>query len=334
MITNKLVAEFKRPASVEFTQNVVEENYGVFTAKPYERGFGTTVANSLRRTLLSSIPGYAVIAVKFDSINNEFQNLKGVYQDTSEIIANFKNVHIGLKDPNIRSRVLHFEIKGKKSFYAKDLKVDEHIVIGNPDFLIFSANKETQFTMDIQIDYGKGYVPADFFVDSIETEGTIAIDGNFSPILNVSYEVDKMRVGRRNDYEKLRIQIRTNGVIHPEDALKKAAQILKESYLTFNNVETEILTQAVDTNRKAATDEKDKIYYQSVFAFEFTVRSHFFFKMNDIREIGQLVTKSEEELLEKKKFSSEVLKEIKEVLAENHLEIGMKNINYAHRSII
>ena len=236
MIDNKLIAEFKRPKSVELKYDISQRDFGVFSAKPYERGFATTVGNSIRRTLLSSVPGYAIIAFKCDEINNEFQNIKGVYQDTAEILVNLKNVYIALKDPQVTSRILHFDIKGKKDFYAKDFATDSNIEIGNPNKLIFSSNKEADFSFDVQVDYGRGYVPSEMLDNLIEVDGTIAVDGNYSPILNVAFSVDSVRVGTRNDYEQLNLEIKTKGVISPEEALKNATQILKESYLTFNDV--------------------------------------------------------------------------------------------------
>jgi len=334
MVEKKLVAEFKRPKVVEFKQEVEEKMVGVFSAKPYERGFGTTIGNSLRRTLLAAIPGNAIIAVKFDKINNEFQNIKGVYQDTTEIIANLKKVAILLKDANIKSRVLTFEIKGKRVFKASDLKVDETIEIGNPDHIIFTANKDADFEFSLQIDYGRGYVTAEMFSDSIETPGAIVMDADYSPVKNVTFEVSPVRIGNRNDYEKLQLEVRTNGLISPEKALQEAAQILKESYFTFNNVETEILTSAVDDRREGLASDKDKIFYQSVYGMEFTVRTYYFLKINDIRQIGQLVTKTEEELQEKKKWSEEVVADIKERLALHKLSLGMKNIDYVQKNMI
>ncbi len=334
MVEKKLVAEFKRPKVVEFKQEVDEKHIGVFSAKPYERGFAITVGNSLRRTLMAAIPGNAIIAVKFDKINNEFQNIKGVYQDTTEIIANLKKVAILLKDQNIKSRVLTFEIKGKRVFKAADLKVDETIEVGNPDHIVFTANKDADFEFSVQVDYGRGYVPAEMFSDSIETPGAIVMDADYSPVKNVSFEVSPVRIGNRNDYEKLQLEVRTNGLISPEKALQEAAQILKESYLTFNNVETEVLTSAVDDRREGLSNDKDKIFYQSVYGMEFTVRTYYFLKINDIRQVGQLVTKTEEELREKKKWSEEVISDIKERLALHKLTLGMKNIDYVQKNMI
>jgi DNA-directed RNA polymerase subunit alpha len=334
MVEKKLVSEFKRPSGVEYKQEVEEKDLGVFVAKPYERGFGITVGNSLRRTLLSAMPGSAIIAVKFDKINNEFQNLKGVLQDTTEIIANLKTVAISLKDPNVKNRVLHFEIKGKRVFKASDLKIDETIDIGNPDHIIFSANKEADFEMTLQVESGRGYVPSEQLKDSVEAQGVILLDANYSPIRNVAFEISPIRIGNRNDYEKLSLSIHTNGLISPEEALREAAQILKESYFTFNNIETEVITQAVDDRRESVSTDKDRVFYQSVYLLELTVRSYYFLKLNEIRQIGQLVTKTEEEIKDKKKFSAPVLEDIKEKLALRNLTLGMKNIDYVAKNMV
>lgn len=334
MVEKRLVSEFKRPKVVEYKQDVDQKDFGVFTAKPYERGFGTTVGNSLRRTLLSAMPGNAIIAVRFDKINNEFQNVKGVLQDTTEICANLKRVAIILKDVNIRTRVLDFEIKGKRSFTAGDLKVDETIDVGNPDLVIFTANKDAEFTFSVQVDSGRGYVPSEMFADAVETSGVILLDANYSPVRNVTFQVAPIRIGNRSDYEKLTLEIQTNGLLSPEQALREAAQILKESYFTFNNLEAETLTSAVDDRRDGVVSDRDKVFYQSVYAMEFTVRTYYFLKLNDVRQVGQLVTKTEEEIREKKKFTPEVLTDIREKLEAKGLALGMKNIDYQPKGML
>jgi len=335
MIEKRLISDFKRPKGVEFTIDGIKKNLGIFTAKPYERGFATTIGNSLRRVLLSAIPGYGIIAVKFAKINNEFQNINGVYQDTTQIIANLKFAAVRIKDESVKSRVLHFEIKGKTVFTAGDLAKDETIKIGNPEHIIFTTNKDANFSFDVQIDWGRGYVTSDVFAENIEVDGTIPIDGNFSPVLNVSFKVDKVRIGKKNDYESLTIEILTNGVITPEEALKDAAQILKESYLTFNNVENAVLlTTAVDDGRESSSDDKEKIFSNSIFFLEFTTRTHFFLKLLEIREIGQLVTRTEDELKGRDGCNEKILADINEKLSIHNLSLGMKGINYKQKNMI
>ncbi|HMB01311.1 MAG TPA: DNA-directed RNA polymerase subunit alpha [Spirochaetota bacterium] len=333
MVESKLVTQFKRPKNVNYKQVELNKNTGIFQAKPYERGFATTIGNSLRRTLLSSLQGYAVVAVKFSKINNEFQNIKGVFQDTTEILLNFKKVAVRLLDKEKQSRVLHFDIKGKKDFHAKDLALDSNIKIGNPDFLIFNSNKEANFKMDVQIDYGRGYIPSSFFADSIETKGAIPIDADFSPVEKVTFNVGSVRVNNRSNYEELNMEITTRGVITPEEALREGAQLLKELYFTFNSVDTTVMTAAIDDKHEKQKDEQLKIFYDSVLTIPFAVRTHFFLKINDIREIGQLVTKTDSELQNKKKFTEGVLEDIKEKLKEQNLSLGMKNINYVQKAV-
>lgn len=334
MIENKLVGEFKRPRSVEFKQEEIGDNTGVFVAKPYERGFATTVGNSLRRTLLSSISGHAIVAVKFDCINNEFQNIPGVLEDTTTILANFRNSAVRLKDDHVQSRILHFEVEGKKDFKVKDLVLDETIDVGNPEFVIFTANKEASFSFDLQIEQGRGYVPGESFQENIEIEGTIPVDADFSPILNVAVETSKTRVGTRNDYEEMKLTIKTTGVITPENALKEAAQILKESYMTFNNMEVESMTSAVDNNPKTEKNEKDKVLYESIFSLELNVASHYFLKSNDFREIGQLVLKTADEIKEKPNCNDGIIENINDGLKKYDLELGMKNISYTPKTMV
>ena len=332
MIENKLISELKRPKSVEFKES--EDNsasYGSFVAYPYERGFALTIGNSLRRTILSSLQGYAFIGLKCNKINNEFQNIPGVLQDTTEIISNLKNVSIAIDDPSITSRILHFEIKGKKVFKVSDLKLDKMIQIFNPDMVIFESNKDANFEIDLQLDLGRGYVPAEIIQNNIETHGTIALDGNYSPIKSVNFNIEQVRVGNRGDFEKLKIDIETNGVLKPDEALKNAAQILRETYLTFGSIDNVMLTKDVDDLKEDDKDDKDKIFFESVYKLEFTVRTHFFFKINEIKQIGQLVIKTEDELLKKKEVTKEIIEDIKTVLELNSLSLEMKDINYLEK---
>lgn len=335
MVEQKLVSDFKRPKGVEFLIEQDNGKLGKFSAHPYERGFATTIGNSLRRTLLSSVPGYAIIAAKFDCINNEYQNIPGVYQDTAEILVNLRNVAIKILDENVTSKVFHYEINGKCDFTAADLVKDSTVMVGNPDHLIMKCNKDANFTMDVEVRWGRGYVPADEYQNAIETEGVILIDANYSPINRVSYEVEKIRLANRSDYEKLSMEIETNGVISPENALKEAAQILKESYMTFNNIELEaMLTSAVDDRKEGGEIEKDKIFLESVFCLGMTVRTYYFLKINDIREVGQLVTKTEEEIRSKEGFCEKILDDIKVRLDLKNLTLGMKDINYSPKKMI
>ena len=334
MLTMQLVKTFKRPKDVEFKKDIDNPYKGLFLVKPYEKGFGITIGNSIRRTLLSSISGHSIVAFKSDGIKNEFENIAGVYHDTTEILVNFKNVHIGLVGEEVNSRVLRFDIKGKKDFYAKDLAVDKGIIIGNGDKLLFSANETSNFSFEIQINKGTGYVDSEVFVNHINTEGAIVIDGNFSPVLNVSFSVEPLNSNEflGEEYEKLEMEIVTNGVVSSEKALERACQILKESYFTFTDIEETAVTSPVSEEIEKQYLQ-ESIYQKSVYTLPFSVRTHFFLKFNEIREIGELVLKTEDEIKEKAKFNNYILEDIQQILASKSMNLGMTNINYVRRNL-
>ena len=329
MIDNKLVADFKRPKNVQY-QIIKENSYtGNFLASPYERGFATTIGNSLRRTLLAGLPGYAIVAVKFEGINNQFQNIPGVLENTTNICLNFKSIAIALKDETCKSKTLTFHVKDQQVFTAGKLaEENDQIVIGNPDLVLFHANKTANFSFDIQISFGRGYIISEDIENNIEVRGTIALDADYSPVNKVSFSVEKLSIGFKNDFEKLLLNIETNGLISPSTALNQAAQILKECYLTFNDITEYYMTTPVDSHSSNKTSEEDKIYHESVHSLPVLIETHYFFKINEISQIGQLVTKSETYLQSKKRFNEVVFNDISERLKEKNLSLNMKGINY------
>ncbi len=329
MINNILIGDFKRPKSASY--KLVEENKNIanFTVGPYQRGVASTIGNSLRRILLSSLPGYAITGVKFDKINNEFDNVEGVFEDTAIICVNLKKVSIKLKDDNIKNKILNFSIKGKKEFTANDIALaDPAVEVGNPELVIFSTNKNADFNFTIQISYGRGYVPSEYFIDNIEVKGTIVLDADFSPIKSCGFLVGSMKLGTKNDFEKLDLKIETKGVITPEESLKAAAQILKECFLTFNEIEEDALTTPIESRDKVNKAGKDLIFHQTIHDFPLLIKTHYFLKVNNIHEIGQLVTKSELYLKSKKGFDEEILEDIIRNLKSKSLDLNMKGINY------
>ena len=336
MIESNLLSLIKRPENVEYSQDALDDTQGIFKASPYEKGFGTTLGNSFRRTLLAALPGYAVVAVKFNCVNNEFENIPGVYQDTSRIIINLKKLMIGFKDTTIHSKVFHFKIEGARAFKAKDFLTDDaNVIVADPDYEILSTTKkEASFEISIQVELGRGYVPSENLQNSIEAVGTIPIDADYSPINKVSFKVNQISNGGRIDYEELELFIETKGIISPTKALEQAAQILKESYLTFSNVEAEAMTKPIENKNDKGDAKKDKMLYETVYALGLTVKSYFFLKVNEIREIGQLVTKKEDELRMKKHFHEDLLEDINTRLQEHNYRLNMKNVNYVEKAMI
>ncbi len=333
MINNVLISDFKRPKNASYKLLEDNKNLALFNSGPFEKGMASTIGNSLRRVLLSSLDGFAVIGVKFDKVNNEYENIPGVLEDTVIICINLKKVNVSLLDSSIKNKFLTFSIKGKKVFTAKDIEdADPQVKVGNPDLVIFNTNKTADFEFSIQISYGRGYVPSENFIDNIEAKGTIVLDADFSPVKRCAFSVGDMKLGTKNGFEKLEIEIETKNTISPEDALKRSAQILKESFLTFNETEEDSLTTAINSNDSTARSERDKIYYQTVHDLPLLVKSHYFLKVNGIHEIGQLVTKSEVFLKSKKKVDAEIISNIVESLKQNSLSLDMKSINYLENS--
>ena len=327
MIDNKLISDFKRPRGVAYRVISEDGAKAQFSASPYERGFASTIGNSLRRTLLSSLSGFAIVAVKFDKSSSEYENIEGVKQDTSMICLNLKKVAIVLIGDDMKNRVLSFKVKGEKVFKAGDLKKDDQILVGNPDLVLFETNDKADFTFDLQISEGKGYVPSEVLESNIEIKGTIPLDADYSPVKRVAFTVEQTTVGNRSDFERMNMTIETKGVITPKAALSKAAQILKECFDTFSNYEEE-LTSAVDDERLLGRSSEGKIYNQSVHSIPVSIKTHYFFKVNNLIELGQLVTQKEADLRTRKRFDEEILIDINRALSEKSLSLDMKGVNY------
>ncbi len=334
IVETKLISSLKRPKEVNFIKVSEENNRGIFSAKPYEKGFGTTIGNSLRRTLLSVIPGYSVVAIRVSGVNNEFQNIEGVFEDTIEIIANLKALAIGFKDTTMTSRVFKLKLKGSGVLKGKDfLSLDNNLIIGNLEHEICSYDKLQEIDFEVQVEKGRGYVESESFREMIQIEGTIPIDADYSPILNVSFKVKSFHFGNNKYYEELEFDIKTKGTISPEAALQEAAQILKESYKTFGEITTEPITSPVGNNLEESSLEKSSIFNETIYTIPFSVRTHFFLKMNEMKEIGQIVIKNEKDLLSKKYCNEAIIEDIKEKISEKDLSLDMKNIDYIEKGI-
>ena len=244
MARKNLLKGFKRPSGIISDHTVSTADYGKFVAYPFERGFGTTVGNTLRRVLLSSIQGYAVTAIRFTTFGNgdsrdahmvtsEFEPLRGVKEDISDIIAAIKKLQISMPDDS-EGTVLTIPCKGPGVVTGKDFERDQ-VTVTNPDLPIFTMMDDCDLEMEVQIDLGRGYVPSELNEKYSEEPGTIAIDAFFSPVKRVLYSIEPTRVGQRNDYEKLTLEIYTDGTISPENALGEAAKIVKEHFTIFIN---------------------------------------------------------------------------------------------------
>ncbi len=338
MARKSLMKGFKKPKGITFEQSTIEENYGKFIAYPFERGFGTTIGNTLRRVLLSSIQGYAVTAVKFtcyDSegnphmISSEFESLPGVVEDTPEIIANLKKLMITLPE-DVEEKVILIECKGPGNVTGADFEVDT-IEIMNKDAVIFTMMEDANIDMEVQIDLNRGYVPSELNEKYIEEIGTIPIDAVFSPVKRVKYSIENCRVGQRNDYDKLILEIYTDGTILPQNALAEAAKIAKDHFTIFINFDESVINSNEEVDKEE--ERVQQILNTPVEELELSVRSSNCLKNADIRSIGDLTRKTEEEIAKTRNFGKKSLTEIKEKLKEWNLSLGMTDYSVLKTSI-
>ncbi|MBC7356970.1 MAG: DNA-directed RNA polymerase subunit alpha [Desulfacinum sp.] len=322
--------ELIRPKRLEIEAGEDPTRYAKFTCEPLERGFGTTLGNALRRVLLSSLRGAAITAVKIDGVLHEFSSAPGVVEDVTDIILNLKEVRLRLDGDGPKQLVL--EKEGEGLVTAGDIQGDSSVTILNKDLPICTLAKDGKVRMELTVDEGKGYVPADWDSAATETIGLIPIDAIFTPVRKVSYNVTQARVGQRTDYDKLTMEIWTDGSVSPEDALALAAKILKEQLAVFINFEE------YEEPVEEAEEEKEPVFnenlFRSVDELELSVRSANCLKNADIRYIGELVQKTEAEMLKTKNFGRKSLNEIKEILAEMGLSLGMQLENFPSREEI
>jgi DNA-directed RNA polymerase subunit alpha len=314
-----------KPKRVVIDSNTLTGTYGKFTIEPLERGYGTTIGNTMRRILLSSIEGAAITSVKIEGVTNEFSTVPGVYEDVMEIILNLKSIRLKLLDVN--EREIKIRAKGETELTAKDIIIDDKVVILNPDARIAKLGKDSVFNADMIVKTGRGYIPSEENKDENMPIGVISIDSIFSPIIRVNFQVRNSRVGRIIDYDKLIIEIWTDGSIEPRKALISAAKILTDQLSLFSE---EIVEKSnLEIVRSDIVQEDDKIVElmnKSIDELEFSVRATNCLKNANIKTIGELVLKTEQEILQMKNFGRKSLSEIKEVLTGMGLRLGMKPI--------
>ena len=267
MARKNLLKGFKKPKGLEFAQQESTESYGKFTASPFETGFGTTIGNCLRRILLSSIQGYAISAVLITShdadgvphtISSEFENIPNVSEDTLEILNKLKQIRLRLSDESEQGD-FHFEFKGPASITSKDFAVEGQLEILGEPFHVMELMKGANVSFDVQVDFGRGYVPAEVNEKYIEIVGTIPMDAIYGPVLKVSYAIEPCRVGQRNDYDKLILEIWTDSTVRPEDVLGEAAKIAKDHFSIFINFnESDYLSEDEDDDEELESEAETK----------------------------------------------------------------------------
>ena len=297
--------------------------YGKFVCEPLERGYGITIGNSLRRIILSSLYGAAVVSVKFDFVMHEFSVIEGVYEDVSEIILNLREVRFRVADPE--PKTVYIDAKGVGEVTAGDIvSEDGRCEILNPEQHIATLSEKATLKMEMTVKVGKGYSLSEANKEEDAPVGAIPIDAVFSPIKRVNYTVGNARVGQRTDYDKLTLEVWTDGSVLPEDAVAYAAKILKDMMTIFINFDEHLELDNEASRDEAQNSQFNENLYRNVEELELSVRSANCLKNASIFKIYQLVHKTESEMLKTKNFGRKSLNEIKEVLSEMGLSLGMK----------
>ena len=339
MPRKNLIKGFKRPKGITFEHGELRPNYGKFFASPFEPGFGVTIGNTLRRVLLSSIQGYAITAIKITSydaegvahsISSEFEEIPNIVEDTLEVINNLKQMRLRLPD-ELEQDTLLYEWSGKT-----EVKSDDFARIGQIDVFstgqhIMTLMDDARIEMEVQIDLGRGYVASEVNERYVEVIGTIPMDAIFSPVKKVKFFVEPTRVGQRSDYDKLVMEIWTDGTVKPDDALAEAAKITKDHLTVFINFDENNL--GLDEENDEDNERIRTILNTPVEELELSVRSSNCLKNADIKTIGELTRKTEDDIAKTRNFGKKSLQEIKEKLKEWNLSLGITDLNVLKNAV-
>ena len=315
-----------RPKRLEIEKESTTPFYGKFVAEPLERGVGLTIGNSLRRVLLSSLQGASIASVKIDGVLHEFSTVPGVKEDVTEIILNLKEVRLKLHTEG--PKTVRVKAEGPKELKAGDILTGDAVEVLNPEHHIATVSKDSKLSMEMVVKTGRGYVPAERNKEENQPIGTLPIDAIFSPIKKVNYTVTNARVGQRTDYDKLTLEVWTDGSLNPEEAVAYAAKILKDQlsiFITFDEQQEEEEISKLPEE----TEKLNENLFRSVDELELSVRSANCLKHANIKRIGDLVQKTEAEILATKNFGRKSLNEIKEILSEMGLSLGMRLENWS-----
>ncbi|MFN3393137.1 MAG: DNA-directed RNA polymerase subunit alpha [Candidatus Thermochlorobacter sp.] len=325
-----MIQQMQMPERLELDESTFTNQYGRFIAQPLERGYGVTIGNMMRRVLLSSLPGTAITGIKIDGVLHEFSTIEGVKEDVPDIILNLKQVRF--RSISKRNAMVSLTLKGPKDFVAGDIVSPEaDFEVLNPDLHIATITKNITLKIDLYIGRGRGYVPAEENNTEGMPLGFIAMDSIFTPIRNVRYSVENTRVGQRTDYEKLILEVQTDGSIQPDEALSVAGKIIADHVSLFTKFApiTEEETMEQDVQQDDAEFERIRTLLMTRMEdIELSVRSHNCLRSAEIETLGQLVSKHEEELLKFKNFGKKSLAELKELVESKGLRFGMDVSKY------
>ena len=318
---------FQKPKRLEVDKDNANDTFGRFTAQPFERGFGTTVGNALRRVLLSSIEGAAITAIRVEGVLHEFSPIPGAMEDTTDLILNLKRVPLKMHVEHPKTLLLKTSEPGEVR--AKHITADADIEVLDPEAYIATLGAGSTLAVEMRVKHGRGYVSADKNFDEDLSIGWIPVDSVHSPIKKVNYFVENARVGQATDYEKLTLEVWANGAVTPRDAVGLASKLMKDHLTIFINIDED---EESDEAPAEISDQDKEVWWEklnkSVDEMELSVRSYNCLKNANIRTIGELVQKTESEMLKTKNFGRKSLNEIKEILAGMGLSLGMKLDNY------
>ena len=308
--------EFEKPNITKIDEN---KDYGKFAIEPLERGYGTTLGNSLRRVLLASLPGAAVTSINIEGVLNEFDTVPGVREDVMQIILNIKG--IAVKSYVEDEKIIELDVEGPAEVTAGDILTDSDIEIVNPDHYLFTIGEGSSLKATMTVNSGRGYVPADENKKDNAPVGTLAVDSIYTPVTKVNYQVEPARVGSNDGFDKLTLEILTNGTIIPEDALGLSARILTEHLDLFTNL-TEI-AKSTEVMKEADTESDDRILDRTIEELDLSVRSYNCLKRAGINTVHDLTEKTEPEMMKVRNLGRKSLEEVKVKLAD--LGLGLKN---------
>ena len=312
---------FEMPKKLVCDESTLTPTYGKFVAEPFERGYGTTIGNSLRRVLMSSIEGTAVTSMKVTGVQHEFSALKGVVEDIPQIVLNLKK--LVLRSHFKQPKPIFLKVDKKGEIVAKDFKTDETVEILNPNLLIATLAKKAKLEMELEVSRGRGYVPAERHKKEDQAIGVIPLDAVYSPVKRVNFLVENTRVGQMTDYDKLIVEIWTNGSLDPKEALLYASNILQrhlDIFVEFGKLPEEIVEVEETAEQKEILDKMN----MPITELELSVRSSNCLREAKIKTIGDLVYKSEMEMLKYRNFGKKSLTEIGKILGEMGMHLGMK----------
>ncbi len=324
LINSRNWSELVKPEQVSRTSDADDTLYGKFVCEPLERGYGTTIGNALRRVLLSSLQGAAFVSAKVSGVQHEFTTIPGVLEDVTDIVLNLKQVRLVMDTDEPQRLTLNVHASGPVS--AASIATTQHVAVLNPEQHLFTITDAKEVQIELEARMGKGYVPADMHNGLSDEIGLIALDASYSPVRKVSYTVEQARVGQMTDYDKLIMEVWTDGSVTPEDAIAYSAKILKDQLTVFINFDERISGEA-QASISGAGDLNENLF-KSIDELELSVRATNCLKSANIALVGEIVQRAENDMLKTKNFGKKSLDEIKRVLGEMGLDFGMKVDNF------